>query len=151
MSPRSVHVVCPHCDTTNRVPASRLDHGGKCGACHGVLFGGAPVELTESRAQSHLRHSEIPLLIDFWAPWCGPCHAMAPQFARAAAELEPDLRLAKVNVDEAPAMATAYQIQSIPTVVLFSDGREVARHSGALSAAQLLAWVRPHLRARPAT
>lgn len=76
---------------------------------------------------------------------------MAPQFARAAAELEPDLRLAKVNVDEAPAMATAYQIRSIPTVVLFSDGREVARHSGTLSAAQLLAWVQPHLRARPAT
>lgn len=145
MSPDKVHVVCPHCDAVNRVPRARLGEGGKCGVCHRPLFVGAPAELSEARAEIHLGKSDIPVLIDFWAPWCGPCHMMAPHFAQAARQLEPQMRLAKVNLDEAPTMAARYQIRSIPTVILFANGREIARKSGALSTSQILAWARPFL------
>jgi thioredoxin 2 len=145
MSAERLHVVCPHCDTVNRVPRARLGEGGKCGACHRKLFDGTPIELSEPRAQIHLRENQIPFLVDFWAPWCGPCRAMAPHYAAAAQQLEPMVRLAKVNVDEAPAMAAAYQIRNIPTLVLFAGGREIARHAGAQPASELADWVKLHL------
>jgi thioredoxin 2 len=136
----SVHIVCPHCDTINRVPRPRLG-GGRCGQCHQALFDGHPVALDTARFERHLTKSGVPLLIDFWAAWCGPCRAMAPEFERAAAALEPTARLVKLNVDEEPALAERFAVRSIPTIVLAFEGRELARIAGARSAAQLAEWV----------
>ncbi len=144
----SVHVVCPHCDTINRVPRARLEAdniGGRCGQCHQKLFDGHPAALDTARVERQLAHSGVPLLIDFWAPWCGPCRTMAPEFERAAGALEPAVRLVKVNVDEEPALAERFQVRSIPTLALAFQGREVARAAGARSAAQLVEWTRAQL------
>jgi thioredoxin 2 len=135
------HVICPHCDTINRVPLAKLDAGGKCGNCHKPLFEARPVALDQARFDRHLQKGDVPLLVDFWAPWCGPCKAMAPEFERAAGRLEPNLRLVKVNVDEEPALAQRYGIQSIPTLAVFRHGKELARQAGAMSAADLERWV----------
>jgi thioredoxin 2 len=140
----SVHIVCPHCDTINRVPRPRLG-GGRCGHCHQALFAGHPVALDTARFERHLAKSGVPLVVDFWAPWCGPCHAMAPEFERAAAAIEPMARLVKVNVDEEPALAERFAVRSIPTIVLLFEGRELARIAGARSAAQLAEWLRQQL------
>src|SRR5690242_3049495 len=123
----TVHVVCPHCDALNRVPHEKLAAGGRCGECHRPLFEGRPLALDDARFARQLEKSDVPLLVDFWAPWCGPCRAMAPQFERAAARLEPRLRLVKVNVDESPAAAQRFGISSIPTLMLVQHGRELAR------------------------
>ena len=141
----SVHIVCPHCDTINRVPQAKLADGGRCGQCHQRLFDGHPVALDTARFERHLGKSGVPLLIDFWAEWCGPCRMMAPEFEKAAAALEPEVRLVKVNVDEEPALAQKFQVRSIPTVVLALQGRELARSAGARSAAQLVDWARQQL------
>ena len=135
-----VHIVCPHCDTINRVPRSRLG-AGRCGHCHQALFEGRPVALDTARFERHLAKSGVPLVVDFWAGWCGPCRAMAPEFAKAAAAIEPAARLVKVNVDEEPALAERFQVRSIPTIMLAFEGRELARIAGARSAAQLTEWV----------
>src|SRR5881394_4231230 len=131
----SLHIVCPHCDTINRVPREKLaaagPGSGRCGQCHEALFDGHPVALDTARFERHLAKSDVPLLVDFWAPWCGPCRAMAPQFERAAAALEPEARLVKVNVDEEPALAERFAVRSIPTLVLAFQGRELARAAGA--------------------
>ena len=137
----AAHVICPHCDTINRVPRAKLDAGGKCGNCHKPLFEARPVALDLARFDRHLQKGDVPLLVDFWAPWCGPCKAMAPEFERAAGRLEPNLRLVKVNVDEEPALAQRYGIQSIPTLAVFRHGKELARQAGAMSAADLERWV----------
>jgi thioredoxin 2 len=145
----SLHIVCPHCDTINRVPPEKLvaagPGGGRCGQCHEALFDGHPVALDTARFERHLAKSEVPLLVDFWAPWCGPCRAMAPEFERAAAALEPALRLVKVNVDEEPALAQRFGISGIPALVLALHGRELARTAGARSAAQLIEWAQAQL------
>ena len=133
-------ILCPHCDSINRVPANRLSDGPRCGACKGALFHGKPLALSEAGFRRHLRLSGIPLLVDFWASWCGPCQAMAPQFEAAAKVMEPRLRLVKVSTEEAPALATELHISSIPTLALFAGGREVARRAGAMSARQITTW-----------
>lgn len=141
----SLHIVCPHCDTINRVPQAKLADGGRCGQCHQRLFDGHPAALDTARFERHLAKSDVPLLVDLWAPWCGPCRMMAPEFERAAAALEPAVRLVKVNVDEEPALAQRFNARSIPTLVLAFRGRELARAAGARSAAQLVEWTRAEL------
>ena len=138
-------LVCPDCQAPNRIPSSRLADGARCGKCKQPLFGGHPIALTDQTFDKHLSRSGIPLIVDFWAPWCGPCKMMAPFFEQAAAELEPDVRLAKVNTDENRALAMRYQINSIPTTAVFKGGREVARQPGAMNLPQLLQWIKSNI------
>ena len=141
----SLHIVCPHCDGINRVPADRLGEGGSCGKCHRPLFTGQPLALDEQRFARHAQKSDIPLLIDFWAPWCGPCRMMAPAFEQAASQLEPGVRLVKVNTEEAQQLGARFGIRSIPTLMLMRGGREIARQAGAMDAAGIVNWVRQQL------
>jgi thioredoxin 2 len=136
-----LHVVCPHCDTTNRVARDRLDDGAKCGQCRGALFAGHPVELTQANFERHVTMSDVPVVVDFWAPWCGPCGMMAPAYEEAAARLEPHVRLGKLNTEDNPGVAARFGIRGIPTLIAFRNGREVARQSGALDLASLLRWI----------
>ena len=141
----SLHVVCPHCHTTNRLASADLSAAPNCGKCHGALFDGHPVELDEAAFEKHIARSQLPVLVDFWAPWCGPCRMMAPQFEAAAKQLEPRVRLAKVNTEEAHSLGARLGIRSIPTLVLFVNGREAARQPGAMGAADIVRWTRSKL------
>jgi thioredoxin 2 len=133
-------VVCPQCGTLNRVPQARIAAGGRCGHCHAALFDGRPIALDSARFERFLANSDVPLLVDLWAPWCGPCRMMAPHFERAAAALEPRFKLVKVNIDEEPEVARRFGVHSIPTVLLLLHGRELGRLAGAHSAAELVRW-----------
>ena len=133
-----MHVACPHCHTTNRIAEGDLGNAADCGKCHQPLFTGKPVALDEAAFERHLTRGDLPLLVDFWAPWCGPCRMMAPAFEQAAAQLEPRVRLAKVNTDEAAMLGARYGIRSIPTLMLFVNGQEVARQAGAMGLADIV-------------
>jgi thioredoxin 2 len=134
-------VVCPHCHAPNRMPVDRLDGHGICGKCKGALFTGTPTELTEADFDRHVSRSDLPLVVDFWAPWCGPCRTMAPAFAQAARSLEPRFRLIKVNTEQEQRLAARFGIRSIPTIAIFRNGQEVARQAGAMDASALTRWI----------
>ena len=142
----AVHIVCPHCDGINRVPVARLADGAMCGKCHQPLFTRHPLALDERRFARHAQKNDIPLLIDFWAPWCGPCRMMAPAFEQAAAQLEPDMRLVKVNTEEAQQLGARYGIRSIPTLMLMQGGHEIARQAGAMDTGGIINWARRAIR-----
>jgi thioredoxin 2 len=140
-----LHLACPHCGAINRLKAERLTDDPKCGQCHRPLFTGHPAELTAANFSQHLTRNDIPLLVDFWAPWCGPCKMMAPQFEQATRVLEPRVRLAKVNTEAEPALGAHHGIRNIPTLALFKNGRELARQAGAMGAADIVRWVAARL------
>ncbi|KGI78083.1 thioredoxin TrxC [Oleiagrimonas soli] len=140
----SMHIVCPHCEAINRVPAERLGAAPSCGKCHQPLFQGVPLDVDAARFEKHLTRSDLPLLVDFWAPWCGPCRMMAPEFVRAAGQLEPRMRLLKVDTEAVPALGARYGIRSIPTLMLFRNGCEVARQAGAMNASGIAQWAQGH-------
>jgi thioredoxin 2 len=141
----SIHIVCTHCHTTNRLFSKKLVDNPKCGTCKTVFFDGKPVALDISQFDLHLKKNDIPLLVDFWAEWCGPCKMMAPYFEAAAKLLEPNVRFVKINTESQQELATRYHIQSIPTLILFSHGKETVRHSGVMNTQDMVRWIKPYV------
>ncbi len=147
MSNEFTHVVCPHCAAVNRIPAEKVG-AGQCGKCGTVLFSGQPITLTDANFARHVARNDLPVLVDFWATWCGPCQMMAPVFAQLAERHKNTLRVAKLETDAAPQTAAQFSIRSIPTMILFRGGREIARTSGAMPLPQLEQWLQAQLRER---
>ena len=136
-----LHIVCPDCSSVNRLPWDKLIDHPVCGKCKQLIFNGRPLELTGYNFTRHLSNDQIPVLVDFWAAWCGPCKMMAPVFEQAAARLEPHVRVAKLDTEKEQGIAAQYNIRSIPTMIIFKDGKEKARQSGAVSLESLISWV----------
>lgn len=141
MSESNLHVVCPHCDAVNRFPEKRLAAAPQCGRCHQPLFHAAPRPVDGAQLMRHIERDDLPVVVDFWAPWCAPCRQFAPTFAAAAERLEPRFRLLKLDTEAHPDASAKFAIRSIPTLAVFGGGRELARTSGALSMPQLLQWL----------
>lgn len=139
------HIVCPNCNGVNRVPEERISDGALCGKCRNRLFNGQPLVLNSRNFEKHFERNDIPLVIDFWAPWCGPCKMMGPVFSQAVDRLEPRVRMAKVNTEEEKGLAQRFSIRSIPTLAIFKQGREIARQPGAIDQSTLLNWVQANL------
>lgn len=140
-----VHVVCPHCHSTNRVPSDKLAAGGKCGKCRELLFTGKPVELNKFNFSKFISNNDLPVVVDFWASWCGPCKMMAPVFEQAAQDLSARIILAKVNTESEQQLAGQYNIRSIPTLAMFNKGQEISRSAGAMDLNSLKQWVQAQL------
>src|SRR5436305_1020058 len=141
MSEDARHIVCPHCTSVNRIPAGKDARQAKCGHCRQLLFTGRPMPVSTSSFATHIQRNDIPVVVDFWAEWCGPCKAMAPVFERVAGELEPEVRFLKVDTEAEHELAAQYNIRSIPTVMLFRNGQLVAQRAGASDAQSLRAWI----------
>ena len=141
----NLNLVCPSCEAVNRVPAARLSDRPTCGKCKRPLFEGHPVALSDHNFDRYLTRGDLPLVVDFWAPWCGPCQMMAPAYEQAAARIEPRARLGKVDTEQNPMLAQRYGIRSIPTLVIFRGGRQIASQPGAMGLPQLLQWIETYL------